>query len=699
MLRSLCAWFLQPSRLDADDVGGSVTSEPKKVPREVQLGRTTSAPISRVIVEGVTPALDAGPYAVKRVLGDELRIEADLVCDGHDVVTGRVLYRPRGSGTWRETRLTPLVNDRYFAQIQLDELGLWEFVVEGCVDSFATWRRAYERKEQGSAPADVVAHLRQGASVLRPVIARAPEPDRELLKAAAHRLDDAERNTQQAKDTGKDAVLLALTTRYPAFDSAGRSRVFELVVEPKLARFSSWYEFFPRSTATRGEHGNFRSSYERLQYAADMGFDVVYLPPIHPIGRTFRKGKNNSPTSTEGEPGSPWAIGAAEGGHKSIHPELGTLDDFRAFVRRAQELRIELALDIALQASPDHPYVKEHPEWFAKRPDGTIQYAENPPKKYQDIYPFDFECEAAPALWDELTSIFLFWAEQGIKVFRVDNPHTKSLPFWGYCIAEVKQRHPQAIFLAEAFTRPKLMYALAKLGFSQSYTYFTWRNTKHEFTEYMKELTTTEVAEFFRPNFWPNTPDILPEHLQYGGRGSFIARLVLASTLSSNYGIYGPAFELMDHVARSGAEEYVDNEKYELKQWAVEREDSLRHLIKRINHVRRDNVALQSNESLEFHGTDNESLICYSKRAGDNVVLVVVNLDPHHRQAGWLQLDLKKLGIAEGSSFQVHDQLSESRYLWNGARNYVDLDPNGTPAHVFVVRHRVRSEAEFDYFA
>jgi starch synthase (maltosyl-transferring) len=660
--------------------------------------RPSSAP--RVIVERVSPALDAGPYAVKRVLGDELRIEADLICDGHDVVTGRVLYRPRDSGEWREQRLVPLVNDRFRAGFTLDQLGIWEFVVEGCVDGFATWRRALERKQQGGSPADVVSHLRQGAAVLRATAARATDLDRGLLLAAADRLDDAERRPKEAAEAGSDPVLLGLATRYPPFEHAGRSdRVFELVVEPTLARFSAWYEFFPRSTGARGEHGSFATSHARLQYAADMGFDIVYLPPIHPIGRTFRKGKNNSPTALATDPGSPWAIGAAEGGHKSVHPQLGTLDDFRAFVARARELGLHVALDIAMQVSPDHPYVTEHPEWFAKRPDGTIQYAENPPKKYQDIYPFDFECADAPALWEELTSIFLFWAEQGVRVFRVDNPHTKSLAFWSYCVAELKQRYPDAILLAEAFTRPKLMYALAKLGFSQSYTYFTWRNTKHDFTTYMTELTKTEVGEFFRPNFWPNTPDILPEHLQYGGRGSFMARLVLAATLSSNYGIYGPAFELMEHVARPDAEEYLDNEKYELKHWDVERLDSLRPLITRLNRIRRDNAPLHDNISLEFHPTDNESLLCYSKRLDDKAVIMVVNLDPHHRQAGWLDLDLAKLGIREGAPYQVHDLLSDARYLWSGSRNFVDLDPAGMPAHIFVLRHRVRSEADFDYFA
>lgn len=664
--------------------------------REVQPHAATQ----RVIVEAVAPVIeDGGPYAVKRVLGDVLCIEADLICDGHDVLTGRVRYRPRDSNAWQEARLSTLVNDRYTASLTLDRLGVWQFVVEGTVDTFATWRRALERKQQGATPSDVVAHLRQGAAVLRATAQRAKDPDRGFLLSAADRLDDAERRSELAAETANDPVLLALGTRYPPYEHAGSSRVYELVVEPRLANFSAWYEFFPRSTGARGEHGTFRTSLARLQYAADMGFDIVYLPPIHPIGTQFRKGRNNCATVQSGDPGSPWAIGAADGGHKSVHSQLGTAQDFRMFVQRARELGVEIAMDIALQASPDHPYVTEHPEWFAKRPDGSIQYAENPPKKYQDIYPFDFECDAAPALWKELTSIFLFWAEQGVRVFRVDNPHTKSLRFWAYCIDELKRQHPEVILLAEAFTRPKLMYALAKLGFSQSYTYFTWRNTKYEFTQYLTELTKTEVREFFRPNFWPNTPDILPEHLQYGGRGAFMTRVILAATLSSNYGIYGPAFELMDHVARGGAEEYLDNEKYELKHWDVERPDSLRALIARINKIRREFECLHDNTTLEFHHTDNDTLLCYSKRRDDQAILVVVNLDPHHRQTGFVTLDLEKLGIRAGTTFQVHDLLSESRFLWSGPRNYIDLDPHGLPAHVFAIRYRVRSEADFDYFA
>ena len=663
----------------------------------------------RVIVEQVTPVVSGGPYSVKRVLGDDVTVEADLVCDGHEIVRGRVLFRPCGQAQWQAAPLQPLVNDRYRGTFRVDSLGVWEFTVEGCVDAFATWQRALERKLSAQvAEADLVAHLRQGGAILRATLTRvssvkdardkANEATLASLRNAAAQLEAAAKDLHAARLVGEDKQLLALASAHPGFEHAGTSGVYQLVVEPQLARFSAWYEFFPRSAGKSGQHGTLRDCTHMLQYAANMGFNVVYLPPIHPIGTSFRKGRDNSPTAQPGDPGSPWAIGAAEGGHKSVHPQLGTIDDFRWFVAQAKSLGLSVALDIALQAAPDHPYVKEHPEWFAKRPDGTIQYAENPPKKYQDIYPFDFECEAAPALWRELTDIFLFWAKEGVRVFRVDNPHTKSLPFWRYCIDELKQRYPDAILLAEAFTRPKLMYALAKLGFSQSYTYFTWRTQKHEITEYLRELTQTDVAQFFRPNFWPNTPDILPEHLQHGGRGAFQARLILAATLSSNYGIYGPAFELMEHIPRPGAEEYANNEKYQLRSWDLDREDSLRDLITRINEVRRDNVCLQDNETLLFHATDNDTLLCYSKRRGDNVILCVVNLDPHHRQSGHVTLDLAALGLRADSQYQVHDQISEARYLWSGPRNYVELDPHVMPAHVFMIRQRVRSEADFDYF-
>ena len=466
-------------------------------------------------------------------------------------------------------------------------------------------------------------------------------------------------------------------------------------VDRERARYSTWYELFPRS------QGTLRDCEARLAYIAAMGFDVLYLPPIHPIGEAFRKGANNSLEPKAGEPGSPWAIGNRSGGHKSIHPELGTHEDFKRLVARAAEHNIEIALDIAFQASPDHPDVQEHPEWFLKRPDGSIQYAENPPKKYQDIYPFHFEGEAWRELRMELKSVVEFWITQGVRIFRVDNPHTKPFGFWEWLIGEVQRLRPDVIFLAEAFTRPKPMYRLAKLGFTQSYTYFTWRNTKQELTEYFTQLATPPVADFFRPNLWPNTPDILPEYLQFGGRPAFMVRLVLAATLSANYGIYGPAFELMEHEPREpGSEEYLDSEKYQLRKWDLDRPDSLRDFITRVNRIRRENIALQYDRGLKFHPIDNESLIAYSKTSADHTdaVLVIVNLDPHHAQTGWLELDLTGLALSPERSFQVHDLLSGARFLWKGVRNYVALDPTHTPAHVFRIRRKVRTERDFDYF-
>ena len=437
-----------------------------------------------------------------------------------------------------------------------------------------------------------------------------------------------------------------------------------------------------------------------------MGFDVLYFPPIHPIGRGRRKGPNNSLIASAGDVGSPWAIGALEGGHTAVHPTLGTLADFRELIKRAAEHGLEVALDIAFQCAPDHPWVKEHPEWFRWRPDGTVQYAENPPKKYQDIYPFNFECGEWQDLWNALEDVFLFWIGEGVRIFRVDNPHTKPFAFWEWLIARVRRDHPDVIFLAEAFTRPKIMHRLAKLGFSQSYTYFTWRNTKHELTEYFTELAHDPSREYFRPNCWPNTPDILNEYLQVGGRPAFMARVVLAATLSANYGIYGPAFELMEHIPREpGSEEYRDSEKYQLRHWDLSRADSLADFIGRINRARRDNSALQQDWSLRFFAVDNEQLICYAKTSADldnivdNIVVVVVNLDPWHTQSGWVDIDLSALGMEKDSTYQMHDLLTDARYLWHGRRNFVQLDLARTPAHVFRLRRRVKTEHAFDYFA
>jgi len=489
---------------------------------------------------------------------------------------------------------------------------------------------------------------------------------------------------------------LGRATTYP--------RELEVVVDPVRAGFGAWYEFFPRSCVEDDphmDHATLNDCHSRLEYVADMGFDVVYLPPIHPIGHSHRKGPNNTTEVAPDDPGSPWAIGSVAGGHDAVDPRLGTLADVRAFIGRAEELGLQVALDLAYQCSPDHPWVTEHPDWFRRRPDGTVQYAENPPKKYEDIFPIDFDPSDREGLWQELARVVFFWIEQGVRIFRVDNPHTKPFAFWEWLIGTVKAEHPDIIFLAEAFTRPKVMYRLAKLGFTQSYTYFTWRNTKWELTEYFTELTRTQVVEFFRPNLWPNTPDILTAYLQTGGRPAFVIRLILAATLGSSYGIYGPAFELLEHEPREpGSEEYWDSEKYQVRRWDLDRPDSLRPVIALVNRCRRENRALQSHPSLRFHGADNDRLICFSKRApeDENVVIVVVNLDPYQTQRGWVDLDLDALSLDPDVPFQVHDLLSGSHYLWQGPHNFVELDPHTLPAHLFRVKRHVRTEKDFSYY-
>jgi starch synthase (maltosyl-transferring) len=491
--------------------------------------------------------------------------------------------------------------------------------------------------------------------------------------------------------------------RYPSRTFAGRySKELCLVADREKAGFSAWYEMFPRSCAPEpGRHGTLRDCEAWLPYIAAMGFDVLYLPPIHPIGHTFRKGKNNQVIAGPEDVGSPWAIGSECGGHTAIDPKLGTLDDLDRLITQANTHGIEIALDLAFQCSPDHPYVRQHPEWFRKRPDGTIQYAENPPKKYQDIFPLDFETPRWRELWKELKDVVLFWIEHGVRLFRVDNPHTKALPFWGWMIGEIKDLHPDVLFLAEAFTRPKLMQRLAKVGFSQSYTYFTWRNSKQELTGYFQELAESGVREYLRPNLWPNTPDILPEYLQAGGRAAFMIRFLLAATLGANYGIYGPAFELCESAATEpGSEEYLNSEKYELKHGDLASPWSLKDLIARVNRIRRENPALQRDVNLRFHPTDNPQVICYSKATNDlsDIIIVLCNLDPFHKQMGWIDLDLASLGLDARRTFQAHDLLSDGRFLWRGARNYFELTPESQPAHIMKVRKWVRTERDFDYY-
>jgi starch synthase (maltosyl-transferring) len=643
----------------------------------------------RVIIEALSPEIDAGRFPAKRTVGDLVRVEADIFTDGHDSVSAALLYRHDGSQDWAETPMIFLVNDRWFGEFRVPQLGRYRFKVIAWVDHFETWRHDMHKRIQ--AETDTSVDYLMGAEIVTRAAARAKVEDASWLRTCIDVLTDPDSTAQRKREIATDVLLNEIVRRYPDRRFASESeRTLELVVDPVRGRFSAWYELFPRSTApVPGQHGTFADCEARLPYIAEMGFDIVYLPPIHPIGTQFRKGPNNSTVAQTGDVGSPWAIGAAEGGHKSIHPDLGTLEEFRRLVKRTADMGMQIALDIAFQAAPDHPYVKDHEEWFRKRPDGTIQYAENPPKKYQDIYPFDFESSKWWEMWQELKSVFMFWIEQGVRIFRVDNPHTKAFHFWEWCITEIKRDYPETLFLSEAFTRPKVMYRLAKLGFSQSYTYFPWRNAKWEITSYLTELTKTNVREFFRPSQWPNTPDILTAFLQLGMRSAFMIRLLLAATLGASYGIYGPAFELMEsQPIQPGKEEYLNSEKYEVRSWDLSRPDSLRFLITLVNQIRRSNEALQSDWGLEFHPVDNEQLICYSKQSADgaNLVIMVVNLDPYNTQSGLVDLRLDLLKVSYDTPYQVHDLLTDAVYTWRGARNYVSLNPHSIPAHILHVR-------------
>jgi starch synthase (maltosyl-transferring) len=595
---------------------------------------------------------------VKRTLGEAVLVEADVFADGHDAVVAELLWRYSGEERWQSVPMRFLGNDRWQGSFPVERLGRYEYTVRGWTDPFLTWQRDLaKRREAGQ---DLSLDFLIGAA-----LADVPE-----LKDAALPADVRYRAAMDATPP------LPHPSRVLT-----REKTLSVVVDPERARFSTWYELFPRSVRGDGQHGTFKDVVKLLPEIQALGFDVLYLPPVHPIGVTERKGKNNALRAGPGDVGSPWAIGAKEGGHKAIHPQLGTFADFDELVEQAARRGIAIALDIAFQCSPDHPYVREHPEWFRSRPDGTVQYAENPPKKYQDIYPFDFETPAWRSLWQELKSVFEFWIGHGVKIFRVDNPHTKPFAFWEWVIKELKTGNPELILLSEAFTRPRVMHKLAKLGFTQSYTYFTWRNSRHELTEYFTELAQERSREYFRASLWPNTPDILHEVLQQGGRPAFIVRAVLAATLAANYGLYGPAYELMEHVPREpGSEEYLDSEKYEIRRWDRARSDSLSRLISRLNRIRRENVALQSDWSLRFHPTDNDQLLAFSKEKENNLLLVAVNLDPRQVQSGWVDF-----AWGEGRTYEVEDLLGGGRYTWAGRRNFVQLNPQTLPAHVFRV--------------
>ena len=657
---------------------------------------------SRIIIEAVEPEIDCGRFPIKRTVNEDVIVSADVFAEGHDLLRVVLLHRPAGSGSWSETPLSALVNDRWIGRFAVSTIGRHEYTIAAWVDAFASWSRDLGKRVE--ALQDVAGDLLEGAELVRAAARRASGDDADWLRNRAALVGGENPQTDRVL-AALDSVLADKMKDDP--DRSGTytyERVLGVMVERERARYGAWYELFPRSCSPEpGRHGTFKDVEGRLRGIAAMGFDVLYLPPIHPIGRGFRKGPNNTLTPGPQDPGSPWAIGGPEGGHQSVHPELGTLADFDHLVSAAKDVGIEIALDIAFQCSPDHPYVRDHPDWFRHRPDGSIKYAENPPKKYQDIYPIDFESHDWKNLYAELRDVFLFWIGHGVNIFRVDNPHTKPFRFWEWVLREVWDRHPETIFLAEAFTRSKLMKELAKMGYSQSYSYFTWRTNKSGLTAYFTELTKTDAVETMRPNLFVNTPDILHESLQYGGRPAFMARLVLAATLGATYGIYGPPFELcVGQAFTPGSEEYLDSEKYQIRHWDLDSPGNIRDYITRVNEIRRANPALRDNRSLRFFPTDNEQIICYGKSTADlsNIVIVVVNLDPYHTQSAWIQLPVKELGLGsiEDRAYQVHELIGDARHLWNGASNFVRLDPVASPAQVFRVRRKIKTERDFDYY-
>ena len=640
-----------------------------------------------VVIENLQPLIEGGRYPIKRIVGEDLAVEADIFKDGHDVVAAVLKWRVFGKRTWRETPMSFVDNDRWRGVCALYDEAVHEYTVEAWTDTFRSWQSEFAKKFEGGI-SDLRSEALEGAAVVEAAARLARD------RADAVRLREFSKQISTAANSeiyaiAKSGELEVLMATYPDRSAAAQyAPTPRVVVDRQAALFAAWYEFFPRSAEGRGDRGStFRDCLSRVDDAKAMGFDVIYFPPIHPIGYTNRKGRNNSITCEPGDPGVPWAIGSEAGGHKAVEPSLGTLADFDWLQKQVRKRGMEIALDFAINCSPDHPYVKAHPEWFYKRPDGTIKYAENPPKKYEDIYPLNFRCENWRELWAEMKSIVLFWAEHGVRIFRVDNPHTKPVAFWEYLITGVRQKCPDTIFLSEAFTRPKMMKALTKAGFNQSYTYFTWRNTKQELIEYFTELTQTEMSEYFRPNLWPNTPDILSPVLQDGGRPTFMTRVLMAATLSPLYGIYS-GYELCENKALPGREEYLDSEKYQFKKRDWNAPGNIKDWITRLNKIRKENRALQIYTNLRFYHAENEAILFYGKMtpARDNIILVVVNLDPFRKQNSFVYVPIEEFGQMESDAYQVHDLLNDARYTWRGRQNYVELDPGIQPAHVFLVR-------------
>jgi starch synthase (maltosyl-transferring) len=640
-----------------------------------------------VVIENLQPLLDGGHYPIKRIIGEDLGVEADIFKDGHDVVAAVLKWRVLGKRAWRETPMNFVDNDRWRGVCTIYDEAIHEYTVEAWTDTFRSWQSEFAKKIEGGI-SDLRSEALEGLAIVEAAAKRARDrADRERLLEFSEQISKGANSEIYAIAQSPELEVLMAT--YPdRSDATQYLPAPRVVVDRQAALFGAWYEFFPRSAEGRGDGGStFRDCLSRVDDAKAMGFDVIYLPPIHPIGRTNRKGRNNSLICDAGDPGVPWAIGSEAGGHKAVEPALGTLADFDWFQKEVQKRGMEIALDFALNCSPDHPYVKEHPEWFYRRPDGTIKYAENPPKKYEDIYPLNFRCENWRELWNEIKSIVLFWADHGVRIFRVDNPHTKPVAFWEYLITGVRDKYPDTIFLSEAFTRPKMMKALAKAGFNQSYTYFTWRNSKSELIEYFTELTQTEMSEYFRPNLWPNTPDILPFVLQEGGRPAFMIRVLLAATLSPLYGIYS-GYELCENEALPGREEYLDSEKYQFKERDWNAQGNIKDWITRLNKIRKQNRALQLYTNLRFYHAENDAILFYGKMtaARDNIILVVVNLDPYRKQNSFVDVPIEQFGQMESDDYRVQDLLSGATYTWRGRRNYIELDPNVQPAHVFLVR-------------
>jgi starch synthase (maltosyl-transferring) len=635
---------------------------------------------SRVVIENVQPLVDGGLYPAKRTVGETVQVSASIFGDGHDHIRASLLYKKVGATKWNSIELQPTYNDEWQATFKVEELGKYVFTIHAWIDHFDTWYDGFKKK--AAAKVDVKVELMEGAVFLK----KLAENGKPNLLNLATKLENTSKH-QEAIELVLSDGFAQIVKDYPLKENEAKlNEEIEIVVEHAKANFSAWYEFFPRSSSLeKGKHGTFQDCAKLLPRIAAMGFDVLYFPPIHPIGKLNRKGKNNNVKAKAGEPGSPWAIGSDEGGHKSILPELGTLDDFKKLVKDSKGYGIDIAMDIAFQCAPDHPYVTDHPDWFKQRPDGSVQYAENPPKKYQDIYPFNFETDDWKNLWEELKSVFFFWIEQGVTIFRIDNPHTKPIPFWQWVIAEVQKVHPDIIFLAEAFTRPKIMSSLGKVGFTQSYTYFTWRVTKQEIIDYMNDLVFGASRNYFRPNFWPNTPDILPFHLQNRGEDSFIFRYALAATLSSNYGVYGPAYEFYENTAMEGKEEYFNSEKYEVRHYDWKKTNRMTDIMSLLNKLRKENAALQSTWNIQFCPIENNQLIAYLKATDDlsNVILTIVNLDPNGKQSGYVQLPKAKLGLSDKINVKLHDLMTDEHYMWTQEWNYIELSPGKMPFHLF----------------